>query len=1210
MYSNPTLGSSQAILKSGRGICPATGKRGNWSYRVNEDPTNPFFVISYGSAEPLAGWKYVGDATSGGRILIRETPHLRAVESWQQSAPVTNNGEDQSLAPIERRDRIYRAFFDSLRLKEKHRKQLERRGLTKAQIREQSFVSMPASRGRARFVREMCEFYNIQGDELAGVPGFYINDYDAWTLAGAEGLLIPVRDGKGRIQSIQIRPDRPRGKNKYLALSSRGRKGGASAGAPAGVLLPPSWKEKLGSSDHIWITEGIFKALALGSCFQKAVLWLPGSGMVNSALEKIWLLKPKRVSIAYDCDWRTNHRVRESLVLLAQCLEELGIEVRIVGWSSEHGKGIDDALFTGEMAPEDMVEVDLERLKASVQNRRKGKRLVYDQKKAELSWEPSKQLSKEEVRARTQEEILKLLYATDPCFAPVMAGTDGGKTFITTRFAPKWTVYVHDNYKALDERLQELLHLGKNAAVLYGRQSQPNPLSPEADQEQRVEHQRRVKRFKEAGCPNHQQASKAGVAGHNPCEGCALFKYHETPLLNPEPKRKCEYWPMRESIEANPPEYLLMTMDTYLSHPGILERYGHIIFDDVQGLLFRLTGEIELTREQILSWYQHPNQETTPEELQDFFKKILDAFNHRDLRTKEHIFEQACLALPIARKTLKQLEVPLLPCEERFSKDGETLYPPRYVLQLLEHIAAGYELRFDNHRLLFAQPHKQLIEIMKEKIVLNLDATAPKELFPWFSQLGFNLQLPELPRRLPRIIQIFDLLWNRKQVKEYQPILKAIIEKMGLASTAVFSFKPPEGESCPFDSVGYFGRDERGLNEYKDKGFKRLVAIGHYQIPSTDAEKQAWSLRAFTKQMGIRPPDIFHRDEEKGKGEKVWRSFNDPLRPAKRASWRHEDPLVEYLRRHHYSAFIVQQSSRHRPEDGEPAFVLSGEPVDGLAYEVPVELVTLEELARQYGVELPGAHTVPEQFPRFNEFQQTRLQNRIEENISLIQKFIQEHKRMPGFNETRRLLASEGKKWASIPLTKAILERCENLATFTSPKEALCPKISSEILIEKQEDNGVGPPLECSVSPALVIEEKPCGWYTPILKHAEPSMNLRGQRLDGHQNLDNTAQKASEKSAERFLPEKSANVQDLGGALSPIREEEGGRRIRVIERGRVLVGGVGAALSWAWSQLQGQRVGRLDRLLHPSSFQGASCIRKERGIGRFRVLLGSSFQDE
>ncbi len=117
-----------------------------------------------------------------------------------------------------------------LSLTSPRREALRRRGFSDQQINRLNFRDFRAGKERRRAARLL---YRQSGTAVFGVPGIVVRDSGKGpypTLAGPEGLLIPVRDRQGLILALKIRRDDdavaadPGQKNKYLYLSSFSKK--------------------------------------------------------------------------------------------------------------------------------------------------------------------------------------------------------------------------------------------------------------------------------------------------------------------------------------------------------------------------------------------------------------------------------------------------------------------------------------------------------------------------------------------------------------------------------------------------------------------------------------------------------------------------------------------------------------------------------------------------------------------------------------------------------------------------------------------------------------------------------------------------------------------------------------------------------------------------------------------------------------------------
>ena len=264
-----------------------------------------------------------------------------SIETPDTIVPIFDN--DQDSAPIEDRDRVYRAMIALLTLSPEHRQHLLERGLTHAAIDAAGYGSMPA-KGRHKIAGTLIHKFGV--DLCALIPGF-IHKESAdqpgsfyWTLAGQAGITIPARDVDGRISGMQIRSDDPHNTDhKYTWLSSKSHEG---AGAVASCHVP-LWD---GPTATVRLTEGILKANI--STFLGGVLTIgiPGCAMYKLALPVLEHFKPEKVLLSWDSDARTKESVGQSLERAFSEIRSVGFNVEVETWDDQH-KGIDDLLKAG-----------------------------------------------------------------------------------------------------------------------------------------------------------------------------------------------------------------------------------------------------------------------------------------------------------------------------------------------------------------------------------------------------------------------------------------------------------------------------------------------------------------------------------------------------------------------------------------------------------------------------------------------------------------------------------------------------------------------------------------------------------------------------------------------------------------------------------------------------------------------------------------------
>ncbi len=247
------------------------------------------------------------------------------------------------ILPVERRDAIYRAVLSELRLSDGHRQALARRGLDADAIARGMYRSHPYA-GRSDLVRRLLA-QGFTAEDLVRCPGVIVRRgrySEHLSLAGAEGLLVPVRDLDGRIVALRLRPDDPRGGGKYRWLSSA-RHGGPSPGTPIHVARPATMRD----AATVYVTEGELKADVAADRLGAIVVSVPGVSIRAGVLDVVRALGAKRIAIAFDADKLDNPHVAAAELALAGELRGAGLDVWEATWPADAGKGLDDLLVAG-----------------------------------------------------------------------------------------------------------------------------------------------------------------------------------------------------------------------------------------------------------------------------------------------------------------------------------------------------------------------------------------------------------------------------------------------------------------------------------------------------------------------------------------------------------------------------------------------------------------------------------------------------------------------------------------------------------------------------------------------------------------------------------------------------------------------------------------------------------------------------------------------
>ena len=238
------------------------------------------------------------------------------------------------VADIEIRNRTYTALLGKLSLASDHAKNLLERGLKKDEIDQLGYRTTPVV-GMEKIAKELIQ----EGCELSGVPGFYQTGSDIWKFTiNQRGILIPVRDFRGRIQGMQIRRDDMK-KRKFRWVSSTELKNGCKA---------EGWTHLAGSPDEvILLTEGPMKADVIHALTGQTVLAVPGVNALTQLEITLKQLKERglqKIMTAFDMDMATNPHVQKGYQQLLVLIDQMGFQFGTYLWDGSF-KGLDDYVW-------------------------------------------------------------------------------------------------------------------------------------------------------------------------------------------------------------------------------------------------------------------------------------------------------------------------------------------------------------------------------------------------------------------------------------------------------------------------------------------------------------------------------------------------------------------------------------------------------------------------------------------------------------------------------------------------------------------------------------------------------------------------------------------------------------------------------------------------------------------------------------------------
>jgi hypothetical protein len=251
-------------------------------------------------------------------------------------------GPDAARAGPDLLHRAYSGLLSRLTLSKAHREALKERGLTDEEIDRRGYRSLPVQ-GRARLAHAIREQL---GDALLTVPGLVTKpgkDGRLYlTIAGAAGLLVPVRDALARVVALLVRrDDASDGSGKYRYITSA-KHGGPGPGSPPHVPLGVT-----GPCSLCRLTEGALKADVAFAL--SGVPTIGAAGLAwKPALDVLAGLGCKTVRLAYDADALDNPNVARAVAACREAAAAAGLAVEMERWDKADGKGIDDLLAAGK----------------------------------------------------------------------------------------------------------------------------------------------------------------------------------------------------------------------------------------------------------------------------------------------------------------------------------------------------------------------------------------------------------------------------------------------------------------------------------------------------------------------------------------------------------------------------------------------------------------------------------------------------------------------------------------------------------------------------------------------------------------------------------------------------------------------------------------------------------------------------------------------
>ncbi|HEX2913535.1 MAG TPA: DUF3854 domain-containing protein [Chloroflexia bacterium] len=835
--------------------------------------------------------------------------------------------EFKPLTP-EQLDELNRELLRICPLSEAHRAYLEAEGVDPQGCGSLAY-SQAATVARAlvaRFGEEICRRHPALREVTSA------NGKRWWTIASAaDGILFPALGVDGLILGLQIRKDKPRGKDdRYRWLSSDGR-----GGTPLTVMQAAPGAE---SRHHLIITEGYKKASVAARTWQCHALSLAGVTAYKDSdlLQAVEKLGVQSVSLAFDADKREKKAVREAeqrlLRLLAAALPHL--ELFYLNWDGAYGKGLDDALKAGAECRFDPATPS------------EGPRLVTGLPAEVLAraFPGVKPLyTLEEARLQHRALLDRLVVQPDGSHTVITSTTGTGKSKaaddalatallngairhrvlllcpdkanIAERTAPGTLLY-----QALAEGLL-VIQRGRNLITL----DKPRSSQPE-------------------DCANP-QAFEAGAARHAAakfvCKDCPFGSAENWEKSYPGQPRpfKCEEEGYIASRRAShKAQAVLATKDAYLNNSKELDKFDLVICDE-ELLPHLIESGIRMDTEVLKGWREKiALKELDAPHWQKLFAIIeatLDRLSNErpdlpagrllDARAtlenealKRYGFDLPTLAnlclYESALDLAEALRYEAYKFELPYKHNGRLALPYRAATSLLNALADPQQPLYSlknaagSFALEIFEARGHLVEALRQKTIVILDSTVPpqlKKLFPFLQEVRFDV-----PQRL-RITQTTNALYSKADL--HRPETRWLVAR-GIAAFARHSQKHlsivplrfEEGDKAlalPENSmVEHWGR-HRATNRYSD--CDSLALVGHHLRPIDRIEAEVRAIKAWTGEAEAAPAHAANR-------LRLYNHLSSYGRAAGRWMQAHSDPDVQAAIEHDYAGHIIQAIGRLR----------------------------------------------------------------------------------------------------------------------------------------------------------------------------------------------------------------------------------------------------------------------------------------------------------
>ncbi len=613
------------------------------------------------------------------------------------------------------------------------------------------------------------------GMRAQGVPGFFLHN-DDWHFStyfqGETGLIVPSVDKNGLIHSFQIRVDGDAEGARYIWFSSGKLPAGVKARITSHIAEPDFIED-----NRVWLTEGHFKAETSAHMIGARFISIPGIGNIQSIFEALEKMNATEVVLAIDLDKATNKHVKAHYDNLLKRLIDMDYTVYVANWESESWQYCKlknrkcETIYQYKGIDDALVGGVVPTVEKVHASKTMGTYLSIDQAE------------------RLMKDDMRQVYCYPDKKLHLFSSTTGvGKTTamldILDLIPPgRKTVWVSDNYKLINEAREKL---GRHVEVLRGRQYESG---------------------KDFYCSEKNKVDRASKAGHN----IAMSVCMRCPVKI----QNCNYH--KRVREVMKEDLVFATKHALLNSSSRIDNFEIIICDEALHQWLYTSTTVEMF------------------EIDDAMRCLLTI----DDVDEDHEHYRQLKAIKIAMENAKdaneEFEYDWLVTEPPnlkrpfFFKDRGFIYPKNFIEALPDSA-----VRVNKDRLTLITPNIALIEKLKDKTIINLDATPIPSLLSALNPVMHEYRV----KQNLNIIQISNIKGSKRQLMEnehYQELFVRAIDKLaGLKRSAVFSIRAftevlkEKMENIGNVLTGYFGKDTRGTNDYME--YPQHIVAGDYCI--------------------------------------------------------------------------------------------------------------------------------------------------------------------------------------------------------------------------------------------------------------------------------------------------------------------------------------------------------------------------------------------